>query len=165
MNGYPISVVARRTGFTPATLRYYERIDLVRPVRGDSGYRRYSDDDVELLTFIARAKRLGLSLDQIQALVDGWRRDDCRSTRDQLAEFVEERLVDVRHLIGDLVLFRDQLEDVHRGLCDRPASTRCGPGCGCDVEVAPIDIATSRSLALVAVNRRAGQMPPTGPGA
>lgn len=153
MNGYAISEVARRTGFPTATLRYYERIDLVRPARAASGYRRYSDDDVELLAFIARGKRLGLSLEQIQALVDGWRRDDCRSTRDQLADYVDARLADVRHLIGELVVFRDQLEAVHAGLCDHPAATRCGPGCGCDVEVAPIDIATGRSLALVAVNR------------
>jgi MerR family transcriptional regulator, copper efflux regulator len=160
MNGYAISEVSRRTGFTPATLRYYEKIDLVRPARMESGYRRYADADLDLLGFIARGKRLGLSLAQIQILVDGWRRDNCRSTRNQLAGFVEERLADVRHLIGDLVVFRDQLERVHRGLCHSDMPTRCGPGCGCDVEVAPIDIATSRSLALVAVNRPAERAVP-----
>ena len=39
-----------------------------------------------------------------------------RSTRNQLAAFVEERLADVRDLISDLLVFRDQLEAVHRGL-------------------------------------------------
>jgi MerR family transcriptional regulator, copper efflux regulator len=148
-----ISAVARRTGFSPATLRYYERIDLLRPQRGPNGYRRYTDEDVELLEFIVRAKRLGLSLDQIQRLVDGWRRDECRATREQLATFVEARLADVRHLIGDLVRFGDQLSAVHDGLADHPAPTRCGPGCGCDVEVTSIDTDIPRSLALVSVNR------------
>lgn len=152
---FRISAVARRTGFSPATLRYYERIDLLRPERGPNGYRRYTDKDVELLGFIARAKRLGLSLDQIQRLVDGWRGDECRATREQLAAFVEERLVDVRHLIGDLVRFDDQLSTVHAGLADRPAPTRCGPGCGCDVEMTGIDTDIPRSLALLSVNRAA----------
>jgi DNA-binding transcriptional MerR regulator len=42
--GLPIQEVARRTGFSESTLRYYERIGLVGPVPRDqsSSHRRYS---------------------------------------------------------------------------------------------------------------------------
>ena len=57
MPGDSISAVARRTGFSPATLRYYERLELVQPQRAESGYRRYPQDEVRLLEFPARGVR------------------------------------------------------------------------------------------------------------
>ncbi|HUG29532.1 MAG TPA: MerR family DNA-binding protein [Candidatus Limnocylindria bacterium] len=106
------------------------------------------------LEFIARAKRLGLSLDQIRSLVDGWRQDDCRLTRDQLAASVRARLADVRHLVAELIVFRDQLDDVHRGLAGAAGPARCRPGCGCEIDVSRIDLDPSRILALLSVKRQ-----------
>ncbi len=153
INGQSISQVARQTGFTPATLRYYDEIDLLRPARSVAGYRRYSDEDLERLAFIGRAKRLGLSLDQIQRLTDGWHRDDCRSTRARLADSVEARIADVQDLIADLVAFRDRLRAARDDLARQPVPSRCSPGCGCDVDVAPIDLATGQRISLVAAAR------------
>jgi len=43
-----IQEVAKRTGLSIDTLRYYERIGLLEPVRRDqSGYRRYSQQDLD----------------------------------------------------------------------------------------------------------------------
>jgi MerR family transcriptional regulator, aldehyde-responsive regulator len=44
--GLSIQEVARRTGFSESTLRYYERIGLIDPVPRDtsSSHRRYAPD-------------------------------------------------------------------------------------------------------------------------
>ena len=47
---FQIAEVAQRSGFTPATLRYYEDIGLLAPTRRtDAGYRLYDDEAVRAL--------------------------------------------------------------------------------------------------------------------
>ena len=66
MTGLQISELARRTGFPPTTLRYYETLGLLpRPGRTAAGYRVYDDRAEERLAFIARAKAMGLGLEEI----------------------------------------------------------------------------------------------------
>lgn len=62
---YQIAEVARRSGFSPSTLRYYEDIGLLPPAaRTEGGYRAYDDGSLARLAFIARAKQLGCTLEQ-----------------------------------------------------------------------------------------------------
>jgi DNA-binding transcriptional MerR regulator len=70
MDGYSISQVAERTGFSASTLRFYEQSGLVTPNRTPSGYRTYDDHHLELLSFVGRAKGLGLSLDEIVEVLE-----------------------------------------------------------------------------------------------
>ena len=64
-----IGEAAERTSLPPKTIRYYEEIDLVTPVRGANGYRRYSDKDVHRLRFLQRARSLGFSIDECRLLL------------------------------------------------------------------------------------------------
>lgn len=155
MSDYRISEVAARTGLSAPTLRYYERIGLIpEPARRPSGYRVYSDEHLRVLDFIARAKPLGLPLEEMRTLVEAWTQKDCRATREQLFALVDGKLAAVRHLIGDLLVFRDQLEEVLATLAAAPAPTRCGPGCGCEIEVSRVGLDLSRDLNLVSLKPR-----------
>ncbi len=61
-----IGELAKRSGTTTKTVRYYELLGLLHePERTESGYRLYDDKDVERLTFIRKAKSLGFSLTEI----------------------------------------------------------------------------------------------------
>lgn len=65
-----IGRLARTTGVSVDTLRFYERKGLiVRPRRMLSGYRNYSDDVIDRLRFVKDAKGLGFSLREIQELL------------------------------------------------------------------------------------------------
>jgi MerR family copper efflux transcriptional regulator len=135
--GYLISDVSSRTGFSPPTLRYYEQIGLIRkPRRTSSGYRIFTDEDVQVLSFVAGARRLGLPLDGIRPLAEAWSRDDCRSAREHLASLTEAKLAEVDRRIEDLTALRSKMEEALTELRGRPAPTRCGPECGCDIEIA-----------------------------
>lgn len=133
MGGYRIGEVADATGFTPSTLRYYEDEGLLpRPERTAAGQRVYSDAHVERLRFMARGKRLGLTLEEIAELADAWENQDCRITHEQLLELLEDKLADVHEEIVDLTTFADQLQEVHQRVAARPAEHgRCGADCGC----------------------------------
>lgn len=64
--------LARRFGLSRTALLYYHRIGLLVPSgRSASGYREYAEADVRRLEAICRHRRLGLTLEQIRALLDG----------------------------------------------------------------------------------------------
>jgi DNA-binding transcriptional MerR regulator len=64
-----IQEVAKRTGISIDTLRYYERIGLLDPVRRDqSGYRRYSQQDLDWIGLLMALRKTGMPLAQMARL-------------------------------------------------------------------------------------------------
>ncbi len=108
--GLSIGELAARTGCTAEAIRYYEREGVVpRPARAGSGrYRRYTTADVERLAFLRRARDLGFSLDEVQALLsfsDGDPKQSC-SDVDTLAR---AHLQQVEAKLAQLIALRDAL--------------------------------------------------------
>ena len=86
-----IGELARRTGTTTKTIRYYEDIGLLpEPARTRNGYRDYGDEAVDRLSFIRDAQATGLSLTEIDSILD------LRSRGETTCEHVTELLG--RHL-------------------------------------------------------------------
>lgn len=61
-----VSEVADRSGFAASALRYYERQGLITADRTDGGQRRYDRSVLRRLAFIAAARHVGLTLDEIR---------------------------------------------------------------------------------------------------
>ena len=62
-----IKEFAERTGWTRDTIRFYERLGLLRPVRSrGNGYRHYTEAEVELAEQVKMAQALGFSLAEIK---------------------------------------------------------------------------------------------------
>ena len=101
-NAYQIGEVAARSGLTPDTLRYYERLGLLSaPQRTSGGFRVYPPETLERLRFIKQAQTLGLTLHEIRDLVTyqdhgGLRR--CREVRDLLRTKLSELQAKLREL-------------------------------------------------------------------
>ncbi len=69
--GYPVGKVAALAGVTVRTLHHYDEIGLLTPSgRTTSGYRSYSDDDLDRLQRILLYRELGFPLETIATLVD-----------------------------------------------------------------------------------------------
>jgi DNA-binding transcriptional MerR regulator len=65
--GSGVAAVAERTGVTPHTLRYYERIGLLNVARDGSGRRQYSEADINRVVFITRLRLTDMPIRDIQA--------------------------------------------------------------------------------------------------
>ena len=138
MSTYRISDVAERTGFTPATLRYYEQIGVLdAPDRTPAGYRVYDDRAVARLSFIARGKALGLSLDEITELTELWESDQCAPVQERLRHLLGDRQAGVRTQIAELVAFAAQLDAVARRLGQHTPAGPCDDNCGCTADPGP----------------------------
>lgn len=68
---YRIHEFAQQAGVTVKALRHYDRLGLLRPQRSESGYRIYTDSDLERLEQIVALKFIGVPLRQIRALLQG----------------------------------------------------------------------------------------------
>ena len=65
-----IGQVARQTGVSVETIRYYEKEGLINePERSPSGYRQYQEETIKRVLFIQRAKEVGFTLKEISDLL------------------------------------------------------------------------------------------------
>ena len=88
---------ARLSQVSVVTLRYYDEMDLLKPVKVDNftGYRFYSADQLPRLNRILALKDLGFSLDQIKLmLADGLSLEQLRGMLKMQRSEVEKRLSD-----------------------------------------------------------------------
>lgn len=103
-----IGDVAKRTGLTPATIRYYESLGLLsEPPRSDAGYRRYGETTLQELDFIKKAQGLGFSLEEVQEILRLSRRGQAPCTH--VLELAKRHLAAVEERIAQLSRFRAEL--------------------------------------------------------
>ena len=62
-----IGEAATATGLPAKTIRYYEDIGLGTPLRAANGYRRYRPSDVQKLGVVARARALGVGVEECRS--------------------------------------------------------------------------------------------------
>lgn len=69
---WKVGDLAKLTGLTVRTLRFYDQIGLLSPTNvTESGHRLYDDDDLSRLYRIVSLKELGLSLEEVKAALTG----------------------------------------------------------------------------------------------
>lgn len=68
---FTIQQVAKLTGLSEYTLRYYEKIGLIGPVGRDdsSGHRRYDADSLARIESLARLRAVGLGIEEMRVLM------------------------------------------------------------------------------------------------
>jgi len=112
--GIQIGELSRQTGCNIETIRYYERISLLRaPARSAGHYRVYDTADVRRLAFIRRARELGFTLDEVRALL-ALSANDRQDTCAQVRELAAGHLAEVRAKIADLRAMERVLADAVR---------------------------------------------------
>jgi DNA-binding transcriptional MerR regulator len=132
MAAYRISEVAEQTGFSASTLRFYEDVGLITPAgRSGNGYRRYDDRDVDRLRFIARSKRLGLSIEEITGLVELFDADECAPVQERLRALLVAKRHELAEQIAELENLSGQLARVADRLGVSTPSGACDDACAC----------------------------------
>ncbi len=124
--GIQIGRVAELTGLSIDTIRFYQKVGLVKqPARSEGGFRLFTDAEMKDLVFIKKAQELGFSLTQIKQLSILNQENDhaCSQVRDLL----EGKLRDVREKAAQLLRLEAELNKAlrkcNRGLRSRQKST------------------------------------------
>jgi len=114
MEGVTRGELAKRTGLSMATIRYYEeRGILPAPSRVASGYRIYTDDYLVKIKFIKDAKSLGYSLKEIQ---EGLQMLSQEMDAELLKELVRNKIIEIDEKVKKLHAMKKMLS----GLLETP---------------------------------------------
>ena len=104
-----IGEAAAASGVTAKMIRYYESINLTPAARrSGNGYRVYAEADVHTLAFIRRARTLGFSVRQIEALVGLWQNKDRASS--EVKAIAEDHIASLNTKIEELQSMARTLE-------------------------------------------------------
>jgi len=106
---YSIKQLADLAGLTTRTLRYYNQIDLLKPVRvGNNGYRYYSETEVDRLQQILFYRQRGFELKQIKEILAASEFDAKEALKEHLRNLQKERdkldllILNVKNTISSL---------------------------------------------------------------
>lgn len=120
-----IGQVAKSTGVAARTIRFYEGAGvLAAPRRTVAGYRQYSDDEVQQLLFVRRARALGLLLRDLKPLLAAL--NGGVPVRPRVRELVRVHLTAVQAQIRELRQLERQLAQVLRRMQARTGPRREG---------------------------------------
>jgi MerR family transcriptional regulator, copper efflux regulator len=102
-----IGDVADLSGLPAKTIRYYEDIGLVEPLRSANGYRSFRQSDVHKLAFLGRARALGFTIEDCRSLLKLYADTDRVSA--EVKQIAEEHLDRIDRKIAELTEMRATL--------------------------------------------------------
>lgn len=118
-----INELAKRTGVSIHTLRYYENLGFFKGVVNEAvksnQYRNYDESIVGKIALIKEAKEVGFTLAEIKILLQSWT-DDKLSTADKAAVFtakineIDNKIDHLRRVKKKLI---ETLKDIENGEC------------------------------------------------
>jgi len=116
-----IQEVAKATGLTAHTLRYYERIGLIHPINREENTRRcYTADDVGWIDFLLKLRATGMSIRDMQRYAELQRRGDetlpervemLKSLRDKVEAHMEEMNEHLKLIYYKIDYYQKVVED------------------------------------------------------
>ncbi len=117
-----IGDLARETGVSVETIRYYERMHLLQaPPRSEANYRLYGAPHRERIVFIRACRSLDISLNEIRALLE--LRASPEAGCDGVNRLLDTHIQAVEQRIRELHMLSRQLRDL-RGACSSVDAVR-----------------------------------------
>ncbi len=103
-----IKDVAKAYGITESSLRYYEQIGLLKPIKRINGIRVYDEEDLERIKRIICLRYGGLTIEEIQRYLLLLRKD-IKAEEEMLKILLDqkERLLKQKNLIDDALEYLD----------------------------------------------------------
>lgn len=102
-----IGEVSKRADLPTKTIRYYEDIGLITPIRDTNGYRNFRDSDMHKLAFLGRSRALGFTIEDCRNLLALW--DDQDRASADVRTIAKEHLVQIESKIVDLQAIQETL--------------------------------------------------------
>jgi len=125
-----IQAITQQTGVSPQTIRYYESVGLLpQPQRLPNGYRDYDSDDVERVRFVAGARQLGLSIDDIREILS--LRDSGEVPCRVVLSMLQQKADEIQQRIAELQRMETELRVLHTRGLTFPEEDILGKHCVC----------------------------------
>jgi MerR family mercuric resistance operon transcriptional regulator len=149
MQTYSIGQLAKLAGVPTSTLRYYERIGLLKPdFRTGGNYRGYNPTALNRLRFVRSAQATGLSLEDIEKLLQLAHAD--KPPCDEVLCLMQRRHAGVQERIRNLKRVEKLLRRALRGCCTGDEPDLCQDVCRLSGSMPTSRIPSQRIAAQIA---------------
>ena len=114
-----INQLAKISGFTKDTIRYYEKIGLIelpKNARLDNNYKNYPDHIAKTLQSIANLKKLGFTLEEIREIIVRKQINALDSTT--TVKIIEQKIIHLDTQIDKLLLYKHRLQQARLQMQD-----------------------------------------------
>lgn len=119
MNNFlQLKELCQTVGLSAESIRHYEKVGLIQPIRSNNGYRQFNQATVETLKFIKNCRHVGFSIDEIKELLALQSRpqDNCERADDLLIKHIaniDEKIARLQHMKSHLTAWQNcQNQDV-----------------------------------------------------
>jgi DNA-binding transcriptional MerR regulator len=110
---YRISEISKIYGIGVDSLRYYERIGILKPIRGKNGYRFYSLNDIFKLNIIKDLRQLNFSIKDIKEYLDDQSTMNTLSLLQDEQELIEKQMESLRTVKQSICYRKDKLKNLY----------------------------------------------------
>ena len=120
-----IGALAKRTGATVETIRYYEKEGLLpAPSRSEGNYRLYRDAHIQRLQFVLHCRTLDMTLDEVRTLLQYW--DDPDKDCGNVNTLLDEHIHAVEIRMQELTQLKQHLIVLRQKCVSRAPAVSCG---------------------------------------
>jgi Cd(II)/Pb(II)-responsive transcriptional regulator len=120
-----IGELAKRTGATVETIRYYEKEGLLpAPSRSEGNYRLYREEHIERLQFVLHCRTLDMTLDEVRTLLQYW--DDPDKDCGNVNTLLDEHIHAVEIRMQELTQLKQHLIILRQKCVSRAPAVSCG---------------------------------------
>jgi DNA-binding transcriptional MerR regulator len=124
MKSFFIGEISHRFGLNPRTIRYYETIGVLpQAARTESGYRLYTQDAVDRLEFILKAKTLGLTLEEVRRILS--LHDEGVAPCEHTKDFIRSKVQEADEKIAALQALKKTLSKALKSRFSRHSASFC----------------------------------------
>jgi DNA-binding transcriptional MerR regulator len=106
MANYTVRQASIALNIPKDTLRYYDKLHLVSPMRGENGYRLYTEEDITQLKYVYVMKYAGFSLDEIKTLFQSKGRIGAKDFKDTVLALLHAKETQTMSRIAHLTKIR-----------------------------------------------------------
>jgi MerR family Zn(II)-responsive transcriptional regulator of zntA len=108
-----INEIAKKTGISAHTIRFYEKSGLIEGKRDESiktnNYFHYDEETIEKLEFITDAKSVGFTIREIGQVIDAWYNN--KYTKDEKLSILDEKLLSLEQKLKEIKEMKNQIEE------------------------------------------------------
>lgn len=108
---FTVNEISNKLGVSIDTLRYYDKICLISPRRGNNQYRYYTENDVLKLQYVSVMKYAGFSLEEIKVMLNLLEKEPSENWKKEAIELLSQKQEEIKRAIYNYSNLLNLLEE------------------------------------------------------
>lgn len=122
---YTIKEISNQLRLSIDTLRYYDQMGIVSPIRNANNYRSYSEEDILRLQYVSVMKYANFSINEIKIMIELLSSEPSQECKKKSIELLRNKAIEMQRLIANysnLLTLLDESIEISQNIESFPES-------------------------------------------